>query len=89
MKADMINYVAAATGMTKKDSAKAVEATFAYVASELAQGNKVGVSGFGSFSVKHRAARDGRNPKTGEAIAIPECNAVAFKAGKDLKACVN
>lgn len=88
-KTDMIAAVAAAANITKKDAAVAVDTVFDVMASELAQGNKVGVTGFGSFEPKVREARAGRNPQTGEAITIPAHTAVVFKAGKALKESVN
>lgn len=88
MKADLISYVAATCGMTKKDAAEAVDAVFGYITEEVAAGNKVGISGFGSWTVKDRAERPGRNPQTGEQIVIPASKAVTFKAGKALKEAV-
>ena len=88
-KTDMIAAVAAAANITKKDAAVAVDTVFDVMASELAQGNKVGVTGLGSFEPKVREARAGRNPQTGEAITIPAHTAVVFKAGKALKESVN
>lgn len=88
-KTDLINYVAGETGMTKKASAEAVAAVFNGVNAGLSADGKVVVTGFGSFEVKERAAREGRNPKTGEAITIPAHNAVTFRAGKGLKDSAN
>ena len=85
-KNDMIAFVAAKAGITKKDAAVAVDAVFEAMTNELAAGNKVTVTGFGTFESK---ARQGRNPQTGEAITIPAHTAVTFKAGKGLKDCVN
>ena len=88
-KTDMINVVAAEAGITKKDAAKAIDAVFGAITSELAAGNKVGITGFGSFEAKAREERQGRNPQTGDVITIPAHTAVTFKAGKGLKDCVN
>ena len=88
-KNDMIAFVAAKAGITKKDAAVAVDAVFEAMTNELAAGNKVTVTGFGTFESKAREARAGRNPQTGEAITIPAHTAVTFKAGKGLKDCVN
>ena len=83
-KQDLVNAVAA-EGLAKKDAAKAVDAVFAAIKGALADGDKVQVVGFGTFEVRERAARDGRNPHTGEAIKIDAAKIPAFKAGKDLK----
>jgi len=88
-KTDLIANVAATTGMTKRASAEAVKAVFESMTGALNAGEKVTVTGFGTLEVKARAARAGRNPKTGEAITIPAHNAVVFKAGKGLRDIVN
>ena len=84
-KAELIDAVAQKTGQTKKSTEQAVAATFDAITEELAKGGKIQVIGFGSFEVKERAARTGRNPKTKEAIEIPASKAPVFKAGKALK----
>ena len=84
-KADLIDGVASKTGLTKKDATSAVEALFDVVTETLADGERVQVIGFGSFEVRDRAARKGRNPQTGEEIEIPATKVPAFKAGKGLK----
>ena len=84
-KAELINAVAAATEFSKKDAEAAVTATLEAITSALKDGDKVQLVGFGSFEVKKRAARVGRNPKTKEAIEIPESVVPVFKAGKALK----
>lgn len=84
-KQDLIAKVAEATELTKKDSAAAVEAVFSAVADYLAAGEKVQLIGFGTFETRERAAREGRNPQTGEAIKIAATVVPAFKAGKALK----
>jgi len=81
----MIEAVASKTQMSKKASKEAVEAVFAAIAAELAAGNKVAVSGFGTFEVKERAARTGINPATKEKMEIAATKAVAFKAASALK----
>lgn len=88
-KTDMVSAVATAAGITKKSAAAAVDAVFEVITSEVAAGNKVTITGFGTFAGKARDARAGRNPQTGEAITIPAHTAVTFKAGKGLKDCVN
>lgn len=74
---------------TKKEAEAAVNAVFKAIETELATGGKVQIAGFGSFKVKERAARPGRNPKTKEAITIPASKVPSFTAGKDLKDAVN
>nr|WP_255726548.1 HU family DNA-binding protein [Sporosarcina sp. ACRSM] len=81
----MINSVAEAAGLTKKDATKAVEAVFDTIQSTLAKGDKVQLIGFGNFEVRERAARKGRNPQSGEEIDIAASKVPAFKAGKALK----
>lgn len=88
-KNDLISNVAAAANMSKGDAAEAVEATLNSISSELANGGEVRLVGFGTFSVSHRAASQGRNPRTGEAMMIPASNNPKFKAGKALKDAVN
>ena len=84
-KTELIAAVAAETGLTKKDSELAVNAFVNQVTEALKKGDKVSIVGFGSFEVKHRNARVGRNPKTKETITIPASKAPAFKAGKQFK----
>ncbi len=83
-KGELINAVAAA-GLTKKDAGTAVDAVFGAIGDALAKGDSVQLTGFGSFSVKERAAREGRNPRTGETVQIAAAKVPAFKAGKALK----
>ncbi|MBQ8424393.1 MAG: HU family DNA-binding protein [Clostridia bacterium] len=88
-KSEMIEAIATATGLTKADSEKAFNATFDLFKKELADGNKVSVAGFGTFKISERAAREGRNPQTGETIKIAASKSVSFKAGSELKSTVN
>ena len=83
-KGELINAVAAA-GLTKKDAGIAVDAVFGAIGDALAKGDNVQLIGFGTFSVKERAAHEGRNPRTGEVVKIAAAKAPAFKAGKTLK----
>ena len=83
-KTDLVNAVAAA-GFTKKDADKAVAAVFGAIEDALAKGDKVQLIGFGTFEVRERAAKEGRNPKTGETIKIAASKVPAFKAGAGLK----
>ena len=84
-KAELIADVAARTGLSKKDSEKAVNAALDSITATLKEGSKVQLVGFGVFDVKERGVRMGRNPKTKEEIAIPESRVPQFKAGKALK----
>ena len=84
-KAELISAVAEKTGLSKKDSEKAINATFEAITASLESGEKVQLVGFGVFEVKNRGARMGRNPKTKEEIEIPASRVPAFKAGKALK----
>ena len=84
-KTELIAAVAEKTGMTKKDAERVVSVTFDTIARELQKGEKVQISGFGSFEVKERSARVGRNPHTKEAVQIPASKAPVFKASKILK----
>ncbi len=88
-KSELISAVAEKAQLTKKDSEKAVTAVFDVIAEQLANDQKVVLVGFGTFEVRHRAARKGRNPSTKEEIMIPATKAPAFKAGKNLKMQVN
>ena len=84
-KSDFINTVMAATGSNKKDAALLVEATFTNLATAIKTDGKFSYPGFGTFSVKNRAARQGRNPQTGETIQISASKNVGFKASSNLK----
>ncbi len=88
-KGDLIDAVAAGTDMAKTDATNAVNAVFDSIKSTLGDGGTVSIAGFGSFVVRDRKARTGRNPKTGEPLHIPASKAAAFKAGKALKDAVN
>ena len=84
-KAELINAVAASAEVSKKDAEAVITATFDAIVDALKEGEKVQLVGFGSFEVKKRAARLGRNPKTKESIEIPASVVPVFKAGKALK----
>ena len=88
-KADLIAAIAAKTGETKKSAEASVNAFVDVVTESLVKGDKVQLVGFGSFEVRKRAARKGRNPQTKEEIKIPASKAPVFKAGKALKDTVN
>lgn len=84
-KAELIKAVAEDSGVSKKDAAAVVDAVFANIAETMAKGEKVQLLGFGTFEVRERAAREGKNPRTGETVKIDACRVPAFKAGKALK----
>ena len=88
-KTELIAAVAEEAEMTKKDAEKAVKAVIDVISDALVQGDKVQLIGFGTFEVRTRAARKGRNPQTGETIEIPASKNPVFKAGKALKDLVN
>lgn len=88
-KTELIDAIAAETGLNKKQSEAALKATTAAITKALADGDKVSLIGFGTFSVKARAAREGRNPATGKTIKIKASKIPSFKAGKELKDIVN
>jgi DNA-binding protein HU-beta len=88
-KAELIEAVAADANLSKADAGRAVDAIVDSISSALSKGQQVAVVGFGTFSVKHRAARAGRNPRTGDTIQIAASNVPGFKAGKALKDAVN
>lgn len=84
-KAELVSAVAEKADMSKKDAEKAVSAVFTTIEQTLAQSEKVQLVGFGTFEVKDRAERTGRNPQTKETILIPAAKVPGFKAGKALK----
>ena len=88
-KQQLVDAVAQNTGMTKKDSVSAVSAILDVITETLASGEDVKITGFGSFEVKTREARTGRNPKTGAPVEIPASKYVSFSAGTTLKDKVN
>lgn len=86
---DLKSAVATSAGLSKDETGKAITAFIEHLQTSLSQGDKVSLPGVGHFEVAERAARQGRNPQTGETIAIPASKAVKFKAGKALKEAVN
>ena len=88
-KNDLIAQVAETTGMTKTDASKAVDGVFDAISGALKDGTEVRLTSFGTFSVSHRKATTGRNPRTGESISIAARNVPKFKAGKGLADSVN
>jgi DNA-binding protein HU-beta len=88
-KGELIESVAQSTDLSRADATRAVDAVLDSVTRTLQRGGSVSLVGFGTFSVKKRAARAGRNPRTGETIQIAASNVPGFKAGKGLKDAVN
>jgi DNA-binding protein HU-beta len=84
----LISSVAEKTELTKKDSEKAVNAILEAIGAALGKGDKVQLVGFGTFEIRERAARKGRNPQTGEEINIAAAKVPVFKAGKSLREAV-
>jgi len=84
-KADLIESVAAKLDLPKGQAERAVNLVFEDIVKGLRNGDKINISGFGTFAVSDRKARTGRNPKTGESIDIPASKSAKFKAGKSLK----
>ncbi|HAL94688.1 MAG TPA: DNA-binding protein [Chitinophagaceae bacterium] len=88
-KQDLIDFVADAAKLTKKDAALAIDAVFSGIVSGLKKNQEARFVGFGSFKVQKSAARKARNPRTGEEINVAASNRPTFKAGKELKEAVN
>jgi DNA-binding protein HU-beta len=88
-KAEFVGCVADATDMSKADAARAVDAVLETIKKALKKGDTVSLVGFGTFAVRKRAAREGRNPQTGDTIKIKASKNPSFKAGKALKDAVN
>lgn len=88
-KTDLVERVSESADLSKADAARAVDAVISSITSALKSGDSVTVVGFGTFQVRARAARTGRNPKTGDAIKIEASKNPSFKAGKALKDAVN
>jgi DNA-binding protein HU-beta len=87
-KQDLVDIMSNEVGFSKKDATRAVDAVLDAVTKALRRGEKVQLAGFGTFEVRSRNAREGRNPQTGQTITIPARRAPAFKAGKALKEAV-
>ena len=88
-KTELVAAIASQAEISKKDSEKALKAFIDVVTEELKKGEKIQLVGFGTFEVSKRAAREGRNPQTGDTMKIEACTAPKFKAGKALKDAVN
>jgi DNA-binding protein HU-beta len=88
-KNELVDAVALVSGLRKAEAEKTVDAVFDTITSALKAGDEVRVVGFGTFAVSARAASEGRNPRTGEKMAIPASKQPKFRAGKGLKAAIN
>lgn len=88
-KSELVSAIAEESGLTKADSAKALDATIAAITKAMSSGDQVAIIGFGTFKVGERAARTGRNPQTGAEMQIPAAKVPKFAAGKALKEAVN
>lgn len=88
-KSELIDAIAESANLTKADAGRALDATVAVVTAALKAGDSVTLVGFGTFAVRERAARTGRNPQTGQEIEIKASKSPSFKAGKGLKDAVN
>ncbi len=85
----LVNYIAEETGLTKADATRALDAMMNGIVEGLKSEGKVALTGFCTFATQHKEARQGRNPRTGEAVTIPARTAVSIKAGAKLKDAVN
>ena len=88
-KQNLVNYIAEEAGLTKADAARALDAFMNGIVKGLKEEGKVTLTGFCTFAKQHKEARQGRNPRTGEAVTIPARNAVSIKAGSKLKDALN
>lgn len=88
-KTDLVAYIAEETGLTKADATRALDATMSGIVEGLKKEGKVSLTGFCTFATQEKAARKGRNPRTGEEVDIPARTAVSIKAGAKLKDAVN
>ena len=89
IKSEIVATIADELDVTRKDAERAVDTVFKMISDALADGDKVVISGFGTFEVRTRVEREGRNPRTGEIVKVPQQKTPAFKAGKVLKDAVN
>ncbi len=88
-KAELAENVSVKIGLTKKETEQVVSIIFGSITDALNKGDKVELRGFGSFRIRHRGARDGRNPKTGMKVKVPPKKVPFFRAGKELKEMIN
>ena len=88
-KAELVDEIARKASLTRKHSEVIVDAVFSSIIDALQEGDKIELRGFGSFRVRHRASRTGRNPKTGEGVLVPAKKVPYFKPGKELRELIN
>jgi len=88
-KAELVDEIAQKADLTRKHSEVIVDAVFSSIVEALQGGDKIELRGFGSFRVRHRASRTGRNPKTGEGVLVPAKKVPYFKPGKELRELIN
>ena len=88
-KAELVDEIAEKADLTRKHSEVIVDAVFSSIIEALQEGDKIELRGFGSFRVRHRASRTGRNPKTGEGVQVPAKKVPYFKPGKELRELIN
>lgn len=88
-KAELVDEIAQKADLTRKHSEVIVDAVFSSIVEALQEGDKIELRGFGSFRVRHRASRTGRNPKTGEGVLVPAKQVPYFKPGKELRELIN
>ena len=88
-KAELVDEIAQRADLTRKHSEVIVDAVFSSIIDALQEGDKIELRGFGSFRVRHRASRTGRNPKTGEGVHVPAKKVPYFKPGKELRELIN
>jgi len=88
-KAELVDEIAQKADLTRKHSEVIVDAVFSSIIDALQEGDKIELRGFGSFRVRHRASRTGRNPKTGEGVLVPAKKVPYFKPGKELRELIN
>jgi integration host factor subunit beta len=88
-KAELVDEIAGKADLTRKHSEVIVDAVFSSIIEALQEGDKIELRGFGSFRVRHRASRTGRNPKTGEGVQVPAKKVPYFKPGKELRELIN
>ena len=88
-KAELVDEIARKASLTRKHSEVIVDSVFSSIIEALQEGDKIELRGFGSFRVRHRASRTGRNPKTGEGVLVPAKKVPYFKPGKELRELIN
>ncbi len=88
-KAELVDEVSKVSDLTRKHSEVIVEAVFASIVDALQKGDKIELRGFGSFKIRHRGSRTGRNPKTGAGVVVPAKRVPHFKPGKELRELIN